>query len=82
VKASGAAAKTLALSRNGQALIVVASYGPAGDVTLDLDLARLGLVGELSAVNLESGAPIPRSGPGQFRLPLNRHDFCRIRISR
>ncbi len=34
VKTSGAAAKTLALSRNGQALIVVASYGPAGDVTL------------------------------------------------
>ncbi|MCY2989036.1 MAG: DUF6067 family protein [Planctomycetota bacterium] len=81
VKTSGAAAKTLVLSRGGQALIIVASYGPAGDVTLDLDLARLALSGELSAVNVETGAAIERIGAGRFKLPLARHDFCLVRVS-
>ncbi len=80
VKTSGAAAKTLALGRSGQALIVVASYGPAGDVTLDLDPAALGLAGELSGVNVETGAAIERTGPGSFKLPLGRHDFCLVKI--
>ena len=77
---SGAATKTLALSRGGEALIVVASYGPAGDVTLDLDLPRLGLSGELSGVNLETGQQIERTGPGQFTLRLARHDFCLVKV--
>ncbi len=81
VTTSGAAVKTLVLSRGGEALIVVASYGPAGEVTLDLDLARLGLSGELSAVNLETGQKIEQTAPGQFKLPLERHDFCLARIS-
>ncbi|MDY0170327.1 MAG: DUF6067 family protein [Thermoguttaceae bacterium] len=80
VKTDGAAAKTLALSRGGEALIVVAGYGPAGDVTLSLDPARLGLSGELSAVNLETGLPIEQSGHGQFKLPLGRHGFCLVRV--
>lgn len=81
VKTSGAAAKTLVLSRGGRALIVVASYGPAGEVTLDLDLPRLALAGKLSAVNVETDAAIERTGAGQFRLPLARHDFCILRVS-
>ena len=62
-------------------MIVVASYGPAGDVTLSLDPPRLGLAGELSAVNLETGLAVEQSRPGQFRLPLGRHDFCLVRVS-
>ena len=80
VKTDGAAAKTLALSRGGETLIVVASYGPVDDVTLSLDPARLGLSGELSAVNLETGLPIEQIGPGEFKLPLGRHDFCLVRV--
>jgi hypothetical protein len=81
VETSGAAAKTLVLSRGGQALVVVASYGPAGDVILELDRARLGLVGELSAVNLETGAVVASVGAERFKLPLGRHDFCLVRIA-
>lgn len=75
VTTRGAAAKTLALCRGGQALIVVASYGPAGEASVELDRPQLGLAGELAAVNLETGAAIERTGPGQFKLPLARHDF-------
>ncbi len=61
-------------------MIVVASYGPAGDVTVDLDPTAARPAGELSGVNVETGAAIERTGPGSFKLPLGRHDFCLAKI--
>ncbi len=40
---TGAAVKTLTLARQGKALVVVTSYGPGGEVVLDLDRQTLGL---------------------------------------
>ena len=82
LKTTGAAVKTLALARGGKALIVVASYGPGGDVTLDLDAVALGLPDDLVAVNVETGEPLQRLGPHQFKLVLPRHDFRLVRIER
>ncbi len=80
VKTGGVPAKTLVLARGGRAMIVVASYGPEGDVTLDLDLKALRLGGDAAARNVETGAPIQRLAPGRYLLPLARHDFCVLRI--
>jgi len=35
-------------ARGGKAMVVVTSYGPAGDVTLELDRKALGLADNLS----------------------------------
>lgn len=75
VKTSDTPVKTLALARGGQVLLAVASYGPEGDVALALDTRLLGLAKEATAVNAETGAPIERTAPGQFKLTLPRHDF-------
>lgn len=80
VKTRGATVKTLTLSRGREALVVVASYGPAGEVTLELDVGQLGLAGNLSATNLETGAVIAHTGAAQFKLPIDRHDFCLVRV--
>jgi hypothetical protein len=80
VKASGAPAKTLALARGGKAMIVVASYGPEGEVTLDLDLKALGLPEGAAARNAETGATVRGVAPGRYALPLARHDFCVVGI--
>ncbi|MCX7010196.1 MAG: DUF6067 family protein [Kiritimatiellaeota bacterium] len=77
---TGAPAKTLVLARDGEALLVVCSYGPGGDVTLRLDKAKLGLTADVTAVNAESGETIERLAPGCFRLPLPMHDFRLIHI--
>jgi hypothetical protein len=80
LKTSGVPVKTLVLSRGGQALVVVASYGPAGGATLELDRRRLGLPDDVTAVNAETSAAIDRTGPGRFQLTLPRHDFCLVRV--
>jgi hypothetical protein len=79
-KTSGAPAKVLALSRGGKAMIVVASYGPGGEVTLDLDLKTLGLPEEAAARNAETGAALRTVAPGRYAFPLARHDFCVVGI--
>ena len=71
----GAACKTLTLSRDGRAMVVVCSYGQAGEVTLELDAKRLGLPADAVATDLASGTPVPRvdgPGPMRFRLDLPR----------
>ncbi len=80
LKTTGAPVKTLVLARGGKAMVVVASFGPAGEVELTLDLRRLGLPEEAVAVNVETGQRLERLGPGRFKLPLPRHDFRLLRI--
>ena len=71
----GAAVKTLVLARGGRAMIVVTSYGPGGDVVLNLDQKTLGLPEEAAAWNAESGVRIERLRAGRFQLTIPRHDF-------
>jgi hypothetical protein len=81
VKTSGAAVKTLTLARGGEALLVVASYGPAGDVILELDRKTLGLPDDAVATDLEGKKALERLGPGRFKLSIPRHDFRVVRVS-
>ncbi|NLX98695.1 MAG: hypothetical protein GXY83_21250 [Rhodopirellula sp.] len=80
VRVAGTDARTLALANAGAAIVVVTDYGEGGDCRVMLDLARLGLKPEASATNLETGEPIGRSAPGVFTLPMNKHDFCILRV--
>ena len=63
------------LARQGKAIVVVTSYGPAGDVVIELDRKSLALPDGAIAVDAETGAELPRLGPGRFKLALPRHDF-------
>lgn len=80
VKTSGVPAKTLTLARGGKAMVVVASYGPGGEVAVEVDLKALGLPEGAAARNAETGAAIRGAGPGRYAFPLGRHDFCVVGI--
>ena len=80
IETTGAAVKTLVLARGGKVMVVVASYGPAGDVVLNLDWKRLGLSDQATAMNVENGQPVERLAPGKFKLAIPRHDFRIVRI--
>ena len=80
LRTTGAPVKALTLVRDGKAMVVVASYGPAGDVGLDLDLKGLGLSEEVRAVNVETGERLEQLGPARFKLGIPRHDFRVLRI--
>lgn len=75
VKTAGAAVKTLTLARGGRPMLVVASYGPGGEVTLECDTKVLGLPEDAIAANAETGDSLVRLGPGRFKLAIPRHDF-------
>jgi len=80
VKLAGVPAKALVLARQGQAMIVVSSYGHEGTIQIELDRKTLGLSKDTVAVNAETGERIDQSTPGQFKLNLPRHDFRIIKI--
>jgi len=82
VKANGVQAATLALANGGQAILVVTDYGAGGTCELSLDLAALGLSPEATAVDLETGETIDRSGSGAYRFPIKKHDFRILRVQR
>jgi hypothetical protein len=75
-----AAVKTLTLARQGKALVVVASYGPGGEVVLDLDRRSLGVPQDAVARDAETNAELPRLAAGRFKLTIARHDFRLILI--
>lgn len=75
VTATGADVKLLTLNRNNRALIIAGNMGEAGDVTLNLDLKVLHVPEDAIAVNMETGAPITKLGPGKFQFPIEKHDF-------
>jgi len=80
VRATGPAVKTLTLARGGRAIIVVSSFGPAGELRLGLDRKMLGLANELVAVNAETGERLAQPAPGEFTLTVPRHDFRLVLI--
>ena len=75
LRTKGAAVKTLILARQGKAMAVVASYGPGGEVVLDLDRRSLGLPDNVVARDAETDEEISRLEAGRFKLTIARHDF-------
>jgi hypothetical protein len=82
VRTTGAPVKTLLLAHGGRAMMILTSFGPAGEVNVSLDRSVLGLSDDAAAVNVETGEPIDRTGLGQFKLFLPRHDFRVLRVER
>ena len=70
--------KTLTLARQGKAMMVVTSYGPAGDVILDLDNKSLALPDDAIAVERRDGCRTPaawtgtiQAGTASARFPID-----------
>ena len=82
VKLAGVPAKALVLARQGQAMIVVSSYGHEGTIQIELDRKTLGLSDDAVAVNIETGERLEQIATGQFKLHLPRHDFRIIQTGR
>ena len=60
------------LARGGKAMVVVASYGPAGEVMFDLDRKALGLADNLTAKNVENNERFELLSSDQIKPELNR----------
>jgi hypothetical protein len=80
VTASGAPVKLLVLARGRKAMLVIGSYGPGGEAVLRADLEALGVPADVVAVDVETGEILRPSQPGQFSVPISRHDFRLLRI--
>jgi hypothetical protein len=80
IRTAGVPVKTLTLAQGGKTMIVLSSFGPAGEVTLSLDRKVLGLGADAAAVNVETGEPLQRTAPGQFKLIIPRHDLRVLRV--
>jgi len=80
VSLAGADARTLAMCRDGAAIVVVTDYGEGGACETTLDAAALGLKPEAEAIDFETGAEIEKAGPGCFRFELKKHDFKVIKV--
>ncbi len=78
---TGAAVKTLTLARQGKAMVVVASYGPGGEVVLDLDRQVAWRAGRCRrAGRRDRRRNCHGSAAGRFKLAMPRHDFRLILI--
>ena len=75
VTVEGADVRTLAMARNGEAIIVVTDYGDGGQCTLTLDRETLGVAEGATAKDFETGEAIERIGPGRFRFTIGKHDM-------
>ena len=75
VSVEGVDARTIVLSKTGEAIVVVTDYGEGGEARVLIDLETLGLREDGRGVDLETGEPIERSGPGGFVFDLKKHDF-------
>ncbi|MBS0631526.1 MAG: hypothetical protein JSS11_06405 [Verrucomicrobia bacterium] len=80
VAVEGTDASTLCLSKPGEVLVVVCDYGQGGELALKLDARALGLGGDITAANAETGAALPVDPDGRVKFRLARHDFCLIAV--
>jgi hypothetical protein len=78
---SGGETSSLLLSKPGSALIVVCDYGNGGDFKLQLDAAKLGLHGILSATDMETGVPLQVGEKGEVLFSLAQYNFKMILVS-
>ena len=61
--------------------LLVCDYGNGGDFTANLDLAAIGLKGDLAASDWESGRPL-KMEDGRLSFTLKKYDFIHIRIKK
>jgi hypothetical protein len=78
---SGGETSSLLLSKPGSALIVVCDYGKGGDFKLQLDAAKLGLTGKLTATDMETGTLLETNSKNEILFPLAQYDFKMILVS-
>ena len=64
-----------------EAVLLVCDYGNGGDFTANLDLAAIGLNGDLAASDWESGRPL-KMEDGRLSFTLKKYDFIHIRIKK
>ncbi|MFH1922495.1 MAG: hypothetical protein ABIP48_21755 [Planctomycetota bacterium] len=82
VTVEGIDARTLVVSKPGEAIVVVTDYGDGGRGRVQLDLDSLGLDEDIGATCLETGQSIERDSPGVFVLDLKKHDFRILHVKR
>lgn len=70
----------LVATKPGSALVVVCDYGEGGPVRVKPDRRRLGIAGELTARNAETGEALPVDADGAALLELKKHDFAILRL--
>jgi hypothetical protein len=75
VSVQGADARTIAMARGGQAVVVVTDYGDGGDCRVSLDAAALGLPQKATATDFETGAAVDGDVAAGLRFTLKKHDF-------
>jgi hypothetical protein len=78
---SGGETSSLLLSKPGSALIVVCDYGKGGDFKLQLDAAKLGLHGKISATDMETNARLQISENSEVLFSIPQYDFKMILIN-
>lgn len=80
-KIEGLDAEALVLRRNGQALIVVSSFGEGGKGVLKLDRKHLGLADNGRFSDVEKNAVLNAAGENGCHFEIKKHDFKIIRYA-
>jgi hypothetical protein len=80
VTVAGVDARTLAMTRGKEAIVVITDYGDGGRCRAAVDLEWLGLPPGAEATDLETGESVERTAPGEFSLDLKKHDFRILRV--
>lgn len=76
VRISGDTSSIL-LSKKDGAILIVCDYGGGGNFTAKLDLRKIGLPNKLTALNMETGAPVKMEGD-TLSFELKKYDFISI----
>jgi len=80
VTSDTADARTLAMARNGAAVVVVTDYGQGGKCLVKLDLEALGLKPDATAIDLETDKAVETIAPGELGFSLKKHDFKILKV--
>ena len=75
VEVSGIDAKTIAMSRGGNAVVVVTDYGEGGACKVNVNVSALGIAPTAKARDFETGKPVEGDARQGFRFALKKHDF-------
>ena len=74
--------KTLVISKPGTAIVAITDYGAGGRCRVKLDLAKLGLAADVTAVDFETGESVERVSAGESELEIPKHDLRIIQVRR
>lgn len=75
VSVKGLDARTLVISRDGRAIVVVTDYGAGGQGVLRVDLKTLALIPDCKARDIETDEPVQKARADAFTFALKKHDF-------